>query len=202
MSKMCWIAEILHEWAFQLCFQSFSFGNFEKFTLNLSEKKLLVRNMWKVYTRPTSASEFIFSQKWSVLFDQVSWSNFPPKYIQNYFFLLGFVKRVKQAQTFNCWTSTLEKFSKILIFFFLFSIFQAEVQPSAHKILQSCWKNVVSNKCPHLLRLQLLSIFAYFDFGHQHSKICSCRTKVVSNKCPHLIRLQLLSIFAFEIFPL
>jgi hypothetical protein len=30
------------------------------FTLDLSEKKkMLVRNMWKVYTRPTSASDFL-----------------------------------------------------------------------------------------------------------------------------------------------
>jgi hypothetical protein len=34
------------------------FKHFEKFTLDLSEKKLLVRNVWKVYTRPTSASDF------------------------------------------------------------------------------------------------------------------------------------------------
>jgi hypothetical protein len=34
------------------------FSNFEKVTLDLSEKKLLVRNMWKVYMHPTSASDF------------------------------------------------------------------------------------------------------------------------------------------------
>jgi hypothetical protein len=37
------------------------FSNFEKFTLDLSEKELLVRNMWKVYTRPTSESDFLSS---------------------------------------------------------------------------------------------------------------------------------------------
>jgi hypothetical protein len=37
------------------------FLNFEKFTLDLSEKKQLVRNMWKVYTRPTSASDIFFN---------------------------------------------------------------------------------------------------------------------------------------------
>jgi hypothetical protein len=36
----------------------FLFKIFEKFTLDLSEKKLIVRNMWKVYTRPTNASDF------------------------------------------------------------------------------------------------------------------------------------------------
>jgi dTDP-4-dehydrorhamnose reductase len=35
------------------------FKNFEKFILVLSEKKKLVRNIWKVYTRPTSASDFL-----------------------------------------------------------------------------------------------------------------------------------------------
>jgi hypothetical protein len=49
-----------------------------------------------------------------VIFDQVSWSNFPPKYIQSYFFLISFNRRVKQAQTFNFWNSTIEKISKIL----------------------------------------------------------------------------------------
>jgi hypothetical protein len=34
------------------------FKIFEKFTLDLSEKNLLVRNMWKVYTRTTSALDF------------------------------------------------------------------------------------------------------------------------------------------------
>jgi hypothetical protein len=34
------------------------FWNFEKFTLDLSEISLLVCNMLKVYTRPTSASDF------------------------------------------------------------------------------------------------------------------------------------------------
>jgi hypothetical protein len=35
------------------------FKNCEKFTLDLPEKNLLVRNMWKVETRPNSVSDFI-----------------------------------------------------------------------------------------------------------------------------------------------
>jgi hypothetical protein len=46
-----------------------------------------------------------------------------------------------------------------------FSIFEAEVRPSALKILESCRIKVVPNECPQLLRLiKLLLIFAYFDF--------------------------------------
>jgi hypothetical protein len=37
------------------------FLNFGKFTLDLSEKKLLFHNMWQVYTRPTSASVFLMN---------------------------------------------------------------------------------------------------------------------------------------------
>jgi hypothetical protein len=33
-----------------------------KFTLDPSEKKLLVRNMWKVYTRLTGAPGFFYSK--------------------------------------------------------------------------------------------------------------------------------------------
>jgi hypothetical protein len=58
---MCWRAEILHEWAFQ-CFQSFLLFKISRSSLWIFlKKKLLIRNMWKVYTRPTSASGFFKS---------------------------------------------------------------------------------------------------------------------------------------------
>jgi hypothetical protein len=56
----------------------------------------LVCNMWKVHTRPTSASDF---------------------------FLSSFIRRNQQAQIFNFWTSTFEKISKILNFFEFFGHF-------------------------------------------------------------------------------
>jgi hypothetical protein len=50
--------------------------NFEKFTLDLSEKNLLDCNGWKVYTRPTSAFNFYFHQIWNILKVLVSHQKF------------------------------------------------------------------------------------------------------------------------------
>jgi hypothetical protein len=75
------------------------------------------------------------------IFDQVSWSKFPSKYIQNYVFLSGFIRRVKQAQTFNFWSSTFEKISKILKNLKCFGLFyDIALFFLALKILQSCRK--------------------------------------------------------------
>jgi hypothetical protein len=66
MSKICWRAEILYEWAFKWCFQSFLLLKISEVHFGASWKKLLVRNMWKVYTRLTSASDFFyFTTYWS-----------------------------------------------------------------------------------------------------------------------------------------
>jgi hypothetical protein len=84
-----------------------------------------------------------------------------------FFFLLGFMRRVKQTQTFNFWTSTFEKNSKILNFLAFFSTFEAKARPST--ILKSRRTKVVPNECPQLFRLQLSSIFGFEIFPYKNA---------------------------------
>jgi hypothetical protein len=79
--------------------------------------------------------------------------------------------RFKQAQTFNFWTSTFEKISKILknfdffgLFSALFSTFETEARPSALKILKSRRTKVVLNKGLQLFKLQLF-LFLHISIG-------------------------------------
>jgi hypothetical protein len=68
-----------------------------------------------------------------------------------------FKRRVKQAIICSIWKRTFgivyEKL-KDLNCLAIFSMFEAEAQLGALKILKSRRTKVVSNECPHLLRLQ------------------------------------------------
>jgi hypothetical protein len=122
------------------------------------------------YAHLSVECQFLKNFIWSkvVIFDQVSWSNFQ-SISKVIFFLSGFKRRVKQAQTFNFWTSTFEKISKILKNFDFFSTFESETRPSALKILESRSTKVIPNECPQLLRSQLSSIFEFEIFPYKNA---------------------------------
>jgi hypothetical protein len=60
-----------------------------------------------------------------------------------------------------------QKNIEILSFFTIFSIFEAEAQPSALKIQKTFITKVVSNECLQLFRQQLLSIFEFEIFPYK-----------------------------------
>jgi hypothetical protein len=101
--------------------------------------------------------ETFFSQKWSILI-KCPGKKFQKSRSKAYFFSSSFIRRDKQAQKFNFWTSTFEKVSKILIFLSflaILSIFEAKARPFALKILKSCRIKVVHNEFLQLLKPQL-----------------------------------------------
>jgi hypothetical protein len=111
------------------------------------------------------AGILFFSQKWSFLIKCLG-QNSHQSIFKIIFIPSSFIRRDKQAQIFNFWTSTFEKISKILKLFEFFGHFSdlrgRDARPSALKILVSSRIKVAPNEC---FRPQLLLIFAYFDFA-------------------------------------
>jgi hypothetical protein len=70
----------------------------------------------------------------------------------------------------NIYDPKITKNNKTSSFLAICSIFEAEVRPSALKILKSLRTKVVSYECPQLFRLQFSSIFEFEIFLYKHKK--------------------------------